>query len=84
MACDRISQDLASPDLNRDFELVVIPDIYRHRQAENYQLAVEIINNFYIPITTAPTRPSQSQLAVISLLKVPCRYHLHEDLVATP
>lgn len=47
MASDRISQDLVSPDLNRDFEQVVIPDIYRHLQAENYQSAVEIINNFY-------------------------------------
>ncbi|MDF5727139.1 MAG: hypothetical protein PUP92_03665 [Rhizonema sp. PD38] len=47
MASDRISQDFASPDLNRDFEQVVIPDIYRHLQAENYQSAVEIINDFY-------------------------------------
>ncbi len=47
MASDRISQGLASPDLNRDFEQVVIPDIYRHLQAKNYQSALEIITNFY-------------------------------------
>ncbi|MEC4816997.1 MAG: hypothetical protein SAK29_27570 [Scytonema sp. PMC 1069.18] len=47
MASDRISQNLTAPDFNKDFEQVVIPDIYRHLQAENYQEALEIINNFY-------------------------------------
>ena len=45
---NHINQDFASSDLNQDFEQVLVPAIYQHLQTEDYQKAIEILNDFYL------------------------------------
>ena len=43
---NHINQDFASSDRNQDFEQVLVPAIYRYLQTEDYQKAIENLNDF--------------------------------------
>ncbi|GAA6624228.1 hypothetical protein [Scytonema sp. NUACC26] len=46
MVSARVEQNRVDSNLNRDFEQVVVPAIYKHLQTENYQEALEVVSNF--------------------------------------